>query len=69
VHAVAERLLQTGEYRTDCHAAEALAYSLVLARDYDGAKEILKLLRRITLEDDEQAAWWAHNGRLGDRGR
>jgi hypothetical protein len=38
VEAVAERLRQTGEYRTDPHVAETLAYSLLLARDDDGAK-------------------------------
>jgi hypothetical protein len=58
VEAVATRLRETGEYRTDCHAAEALAYSLLLAGEYEASQELLQLLRRMTLEDDERAEWW-----------
>jgi hypothetical protein len=59
VEAVTERLRQSGEHETDPHVAEALAYSLVLAGEDEAAKEMLRLLRRITLEDKERAAWWA----------
>jgi hypothetical protein len=62
VEAVIERLQQTGEHDTDPHVAEALAYSLVLAGEDEAAKEMLRLLRRITLEDEERAAWWADLG-------
>jgi hypothetical protein len=59
VEAVAERLRRTAEHASDPHVAEALAYSLLLERDLKGAEEMLRLLRRITLEDTERAAWWA----------
>jgi hypothetical protein len=49
------------------HVAEALACSLVLTRDDEGAREILRVLKRITLEDDERAGWWAEL-RRGTRG-
>lgn len=62
VEAVIERLRQTGDHETDPHVAEALAYSLVLAGEGQAAKEVLQLLRRITLEDKERAAWWADLG-------
>jgi hypothetical protein len=64
VEAVAERLRETGDYRSDPHVAEALAYSLVLTGDDHGARETLTLLRRLTLDDDERAGWWAdlHRG-------
>jgi hypothetical protein len=59
VEAVAERLRQTGEHQTEPHVAEALAYSLLLVGDVTAAKQMLDLLRRITLEDTERAAWWS----------
>jgi hypothetical protein len=64
---VAERLRETGDYRSDPHVAEALAYSLVLTRDDHSAKETLRVLERITLEEDERAGWWAelHRGTRG----
>jgi hypothetical protein len=64
VGAVAERLRRSGEYRSDPHVAEALAYSLVLSGDDEGAREVLRVLKRITLEDEERTEWWAdlHRG-------
>jgi hypothetical protein len=59
VEAVAERLRRTPERRTEPHVAEALAYSFLLTGDARKAKEMLDLLRRITLEDTERAEWWS----------
>jgi hypothetical protein len=58
VQAVIERLRQTGQIETDPHVAEALAYSLLIADQNEAAMEMLKVLRRITLEDTEEAEWW-----------
>jgi hypothetical protein len=59
VEAVVERLKQGDEHRSDPHVAEALAYSLVLTGDDDGAREMLGELKRITVDDEAQADWWA----------
>jgi hypothetical protein len=66
VEAVAERLRQTGEHLTEPHVAEALAYSLLLMGNDTAAKEVLGLLRRITLEDTERAEWWSEVGDPGE---
>ncbi len=57
--AVAERLLNYPKHVDDPNVAEALAYSLILAGSYELAREKLRLLRSITLEDEERPAWWA----------
>ncbi len=59
VEAKAERLRRTSEHRTEPDVAEALAYSFLLTGDARKAKEMLDLLRRITLEDTETAQWWS----------
>lgn len=58
VEDVARRLAGEPDHRSDPHAAEALAYSLILAGDYDFARQELALLRQVTLEDAQRAEWW-----------
>jgi hypothetical protein len=47
----------------DPHDSEWLAYSLILAGDYDDAEVEFANLRRVTLDNAERAAWWEENHR------
>jgi hypothetical protein len=66
--AVAERLAQQPSLHDDCHTVEALAYSLILCGQTASAKESLAHLKRITLDDEARAEWWAENQK-GIRGQ
>jgi hypothetical protein len=59
--AVAERLAQEPSLHDDCNTVETLAYSLILSGQTARAAESLAHLKRITLDDEERAAWWAEN--------
>ena len=56
---VAETLIRHPSKSDDPNLVEELAYSLILAGRPELAAETLDDLRRMTLEDEERATWWA----------
>jgi hypothetical protein len=56
---VAETLIRHPSKADDPNLVEELAYSLILAGRHEAAAETLADLRRMTLEDEERATWWA----------